>query len=63
MISITYGMRCQPRLNRSQPRIQPWPLETLSIRVGALQLDLFTLKPYTILWTILRLIDINIKGY
>lgn len=54
-------MRCQQ--NRSQPRIQPWPLETLSILVGVLQLGLFTLKPYTILWTTLKLIDINIKNY
>ena len=42
-------MRCQQ--NRSQPRIQLWPLETLSILVGVLQLGLFTLKPYIILWT------------
>jgi hypothetical protein len=61
MISLTYNIRCQQ--NRSQPRIQPWPLETLSILVGVLQLDLFMLKPYTILWTTLKLIDINIKSY
>lgn len=58
-------MRCQQKQkqNRSQPRIQPYPLETLLILVGVLQLDLFTLKPYTILWTTLELIDINIKNY